>query len=38
MRRESIRFQKCDTVMTALLGINNADSKVCVEKVIDSKP
>ena len=29
---------KVDKVMTAVLGINNADSKVCVEKVIDSKP
>jgi hypothetical protein len=29
---------KVDKVMTAVLGINNADAKVCVEKVIDSKP
>ncbi|MDW0206661.1 MAG: hypothetical protein QN715_10880 [Nitrososphaeraceae archaeon] len=29
---------KVDKVMTALLGINNADAKVCVEKVFDSKP
>lgn len=28
---------KVDTVMTALLGINNADASVCVEKVFDSK-
>ena len=29
---------KVDKIMTALLGINNADAKVCVEKVFDSKP
>jgi hypothetical protein len=29
---------KVDKVMTAVLGINNADSSVCVEKVFDSKP
>jgi hypothetical protein len=29
---------KVDKVMTAVLGINNTDAKVCVEKVIDSKP
>ena len=29
---------KVDKVMTTLLGINNADAKVCVEKVFDSKP
>ncbi|MGI8719375.1 MAG: hypothetical protein ACR2KF_02515 [Nitrososphaeraceae archaeon] len=29
---------KLDKVMTAQLGINNADAKVCVEKVFDSKP
>ena len=29
---------KVDKVMTALLGINNADASVCVEKVFDSKP
>ena len=29
---------KVDKVMTALLGINNSDAKVCVEKVFDSKP
>lgn len=29
---------KVDKVMTAILGINNADAKVCVEKVFDSKP
>jgi len=29
---------KVDKVMTVLLGINNADAKVCVEKVFDSKP
>jgi sensor c-di-GMP phosphodiesterase-like protein len=29
---------KVDKVMTAVLGINNADASVCVEKVIDSKP
>jgi len=29
---------KVDKVMTALLGINNADSSVCVEKVFGSKP
>lgn len=29
---------KVDKVMTAVLGINNADASVCVEKVVDSKP
>ena len=29
---------KVDKVITAILGINNADAKVCVEKVFDSKP
>jgi hypothetical protein len=29
---------KVDKVMTAVLGINNADASVCVEKVIDSAP
>jgi len=29
---------KVDKVMLAILGINNADAKVCVEKVLDSKP
>jgi len=29
---------KVDKVMTAQLGINNADAKVCVEKVFNSKP
>jgi hypothetical protein len=29
---------KVDKVMTALVGINNADASVCVEKVFDSKP
>ena len=29
---------KIDKVMTAQLGINNADASVCVEKVFDSKP
>ena len=29
---------KVDKIMTAQLGINNADAKVCVEKVFDSKP
>jgi len=29
---------KVDKVMTAELGINNADASVCVEKVYDSKP
>lgn len=29
---------KVDKVMTALLGINNADASVCVEKVFDSSP
>ena len=28
---------KVDKVMTAVLGLNNADAKVCVEKVMDSK-
>ena len=34
----NITATKVDKVMTAELGINNADGKVCVEKVIDSKP
>lgn len=29
---------KVDKVMTALLGINNADASVCVEKVFESTP
>ena len=29
---------KVDKIMTAQLGINYADAKVCVEKVFDSKP
>jgi hypothetical protein len=29
---------KVDKVMTAQLGISNADASVCVEKVFDSKP
>jgi hypothetical protein len=29
---------KVEQIKTALLGINNADAKVCVEKVFDSKP
>lgn len=33
----NITATKVDTVMTALLGINNADASVCVEKVFDSK-
>ena len=34
----NIRATKVDKVMTAILDIDNADRKVCVEKVIDSKP
>jgi hypothetical protein len=36
----NITGTKVDKVMTAVLGIDNADGKVCVEKekVIDSKP
>jgi hypothetical protein len=34
----NITATKVDKVMTAVLGINNADGKVCVEKVINSKP
>jgi hypothetical protein len=34
----NITATKVDKVMTALLGINNADASVCVEKVFDSKP
>jgi hypothetical protein len=34
----NITATKVDTVMTALLGINNADASVCVEKVFDSAP
>jgi hypothetical protein len=33
----NVTATKVDTVMTALLGLNNADGKVCVEKVFDSK-
>jgi hypothetical protein len=29
---------KVNKLMTAQLGINDADAKVCVEKVVDSKP
>jgi hypothetical protein len=34
----NITATKVDKLMTAVLGIDNADGKVCVEKVIDSKP
>jgi hypothetical protein len=34
----NVTATKVDTVMTALLGINNAPASVCVEKVIDSGP
>jgi hypothetical protein len=34
----NITATKVDKVMTAVLDIDNADEKVCVEKVIDSKP
>lgn len=34
----NITATKVDKVMTAQLGINNADASVCVEKVFDSKP
>jgi hypothetical protein len=34
----NIAATKVDKVMTAVLGMDNADGKVCVEKVIDSKP
>jgi hypothetical protein len=33
----NITATKVDKVMTAVLGINNADASVCVEKVFDSK-
>jgi hypothetical protein len=33
----NITATKVDTVMTALLGINNADGSICIEKVFDSK-
>jgi hypothetical protein len=33
-----ITATKIDKVMTTVLGIDNADGKVFVEKVIDSKP
>jgi hypothetical protein len=33
-----ITATKVDKVMTAVLGVDNSDGKVCVEKVIDSKP
>jgi hypothetical protein len=33
----NVTATKVDKVMTALLGINNADAAVCVEKVFDSK-
>lgn len=32
----NIAATKVDKVMTAVLGMDNADGKVCVEKVIDS--
>ena len=34
----NITATKVDKVMTALLGLNNADASVCVEKVFDSSP
>lgn len=34
----NITATKVDKVMTALLGINNDDASVCVEKVFDSAP
>jgi hypothetical protein len=34
----NITATKVDKVLTALLGINNADASVCVEKVFDSAP
>ena len=34
----NVTVTKVDKVMTAQLGINNADASVCVEKVIDSAP
>ena len=34
----NVTATKVDTVMTALLGLNNADASVCVEKVFDSSP
>ena len=34
----NITATKVDKVMTAILGLNNADGKVCIEKVFDSKP
>ncbi len=34
----NVTATKVDKVMTALLGINNADASVCVEKVFDSAP
>jgi len=33
----NITATKVDTVITGILGINNADASVCVEKVFDSK-
>jgi hypothetical protein len=33
----NVTATKVDKVMTALLGLNNADASVCVEKVFDSK-
>ena len=38
MKVANITATKVDKVMTAVLGIDNADGKVCLEKVIDSKP
>jgi hypothetical protein len=38
IKAANITATKVDKVMTAVLGIDNADGKVCVEKVIDSKP
>lgn len=34
----NVTATKVDKVMTAQLGINNADASVCVEKVFDSAP
>ena len=37
IRLTNVNATKVDKVMTTILGINNADARVCMEKIIDSK-
>ena len=37
IRLANVNATKVDKVMTTILGINNADARVCMEKIIDSK-